>query len=451
MIKSFAKPLSLISLLLLAMSILAGCGVLGIGGGSSSGQVTVTWLVRTDPVMNPWEKQTVKDFEAAHPNIQVQLIIVPNPQYDQKLLTMQAAGTPADVFTHWGQNSWADFVYRGLAADMTPYVNASHFSFEGMDPKLQQLYTVKGKIYGIPFATGGSFLFYNVDLFKQAHLPMPPTNWDDPSWTWNTVLKDAQAISKTNGPISQRVYGFSDDLWPENANAWLFGGDIFEPSTYTNGVVNTVTANSPQVQQATQWKHDLIYKYKVAPTPADATLLNGFLSGKVGMSVTGVWGLWNFQPAKFHWAAAPLPRIQTNKDVIFTDPWMMAKTSKHPQETWTFIQYLSDPTKGAKSYMEASGAVPPWSQLMPDWAKSTQKFIPSLTTDQLTQLATGSISHGQESINHLAIGYGQYESVISNVMSPVYTNKETPQAALSQLQSQLEATIQKNGAVSPLS
>lgn len=454
MIKSLAKSLKWFSLSILVLTLLAGCGVLGIGGngsGSGAGKTTVTWLVRTDPVMQPWERATVADFEKAHPNIHVQLIIVPQPNYDQKLVTMNAGGTPADVFTHWGPNSWADFVYRGLAADLTPYINASHFSFDGMDPKLLQEYTVKGKIYAIPFATGGSFLFYNVDLFQKAHLQMPPTNWDDPNWTWATVQKDAAAINVSSGPISNRVYGFSDDLWPENANAYLFGGDIFNPNTYTNGVVDSVTANSSAEEQALQWHHDLIYKYKFSPTPADATLLNGFTGGKIGMSMTGVWGFWNFQPAKFHWAAAPLPKFATNKDVIFTDPWMMSKASKHPQEAWQFVQWLSDPNHGAKTYMETSGAVPPWSQLLPEWAQDAHKIMPSLTTDQLTQLAQGSISHGQESINHLAIGYGQYESVISNVLSPVYTNKETPAAALDQLQQQLNATIKKVGPVSPLS
>lgn len=448
MTKSLTKPFHLLGFALLLLTSLAGCGFLGVGGSGSAGsKVTVSWLVRTDPVINPWEIKTIADFEAKNPNIHVEMIKVPQPNYDQKLVTMQAGGTPADIFSHWGPNSWADFVYRGIAADLTPYVNSSHFSFDGMDPKLAQLYTVKGKIYGIPFATGGSYMYYNVDMFQKAHLKLPPTSWDDPTWTWDTVLKDAQAMANTSGPLSQRTYGFSDDLWPANANSYLYGTDIFTQNTYTSGVVDSVNvANNPAELQALQWQHDLIYKYKVAPTPADATLLNGFLSGKVGMDMTGVWGFWVDQPAKFHWAAAPLPHIQSNKDVIFTDPWMMAKASKHPQEAWKFLQYLSDPNYGAKTYMETSGVVPPWSQLLPEWAANEHKIMPTLSTDQLTELANGSMSHGQESINHLAIGYGQYESVISNVLAPVFTNKEDPATALQQLQQQLNSTIQKNPA-----
>lgn len=431
----------------------AGCSVLGIGANTfKSGVTTITWLVRTDPQINPWEIKTVSDFEASHPNIHVKIVMSPSgANYDQKLETMEVGWEPADIFSHWGSNSWADAVYRGYAADLTPYINASHFSFDGMDPTLLRQYSVKGHVYAIPFATGGSYLFYNVDLFKKAHVPLPPTSWDDPNWTWDTVLKDAQALNVASASLNQRVYGLSDDLWPENANAWLFGGDIFQPSAYTTGVINTIQANSPAVVQAEQWKHDLIYKYQVSPTPSDATLLNGFLSGKVAMDMNGVWGFWTYQPATFHWAVAPLPRIQTNKDVLFTDPWMMAKDSHHPQEAWQFLQWLCDPAHGAKTYMETSGAVPPWSQLLPEWAANTHKTISSLSTDQLEQIAQGSLAHGQESINHLAISYGQYDSTISNVLSPLFSNRgATATNSTNQLQLQLEATIKSVGPLKPL-
>jgi multiple sugar transport system substrate-binding protein len=319
-----------------------------------------------------------------------------------------------------------------------------------MDPKLVQEYSVNGHVYAIPFSTGGSYLFYNVDLFKKAHIPLPPTSWDDPNWNWNTLLKDAQALTVHSDSFNQRQYGLSDDLWPENANAWLFGGDIFNASTYTTGVVDSVQANSQPVEQAEQWKHDLIYKYRFSPAPEDATLLNGFLSGKIAMDMTGVWGFWTYQPATFHWAVAPLPRIQTNKDVLFTDPWMMAKDSHHPQQAWQFLQWLCNPAHGAKTYMETSGAVPPWSQLLPEWAANTHKAMPSLSVEQLEEIAQGSLTHGQESINHLAISYGEYDSVITNVLSPLFTDRETAANAVNQLQQQLEATIKKVGPLKPL-
>ncbi|GCE23452.1 ABC transporter substrate-binding protein [Dictyobacter kobayashii] len=444
MLKRLSRTLILGAFLCLIILVNTGCSVLGINAKTFSGQTTVTWLVRTDPNINPWEYKVVDEFEASHPTIHIKMVLVPSgANFDQKLVTMQVGWEPADIFSIWGNNSWADEVYRGFAADLTPYIKASNFSFDGMDQKLLDQYSVNGHVYAIPFSTGGSYVFYNVDMFKQAHLPMPPTSWDDPGWTWDAMLKDAQAMTVHSSSLNNRRYGMSDDLWPEDANPMLFGGDYFQQSTYQNGVVAATNATSPAVVQSVQWKRDLMYKYQVAPLPADASLLNGFLSGKVGMSMTGVWGLWANKPATFHWAIAPLPHFSSNtKDVLFTDPWMLAKDSKHPKEAWTFLQWLSDPAHGAKSYMEVSGAMSPWSQLLPEWAANTHKIMPSLSTDQLMQLGQGSLNHGQESINHLAISYNQFDSVISNVLSPVYnTGKVDPTSALNDVQKQLQETI----------
>jgi multiple sugar transport system substrate-binding protein len=170
----------------------------------------------------------------------------------------------------------------------------------------------------------------------------------------------------------------------------------------------------------------------------------------VGMDMIGVWGFWSYQPATFHWAVAPLPTFKTNKDVIFTDAWMMAKDSHHPQQAWEFLQYLSSPDHGAKSYMESSGSISPWSQLLPEWAANTHKEMPSLSASQLEQVAAGSFSHGQESINHMTIGYGEYESTISTVIANAFASDKPVPATLNSLQQQLDGTIQKVGPVTPL-
>lgn len=450
---SSMKPILRLASLCCLLLVTAGCSVIGIGAQRFGNVTTITWLVRTDPHINPWEYQVVKDFEAAYPSIHVQLVISPNgAHYDQKLTTMQVGWEAADIFTTWGNNSWADEVSHGFAADLTPYIKASNFSLDGMNPRLIDQYTVNGKIYAIPFGSGGSFVFYNIDLFNKAHVPLPPTDWNDKSWNQQTILKDGLALTKAGQSLNDRQYGLSDDLWPENANAWLFGGDMFSQSAYENGVVDHITATASAVQQGEQWKHDLIYKYKTAPTPADATLLDGFLSNKLAMTMNGIWGFLSYKPATFHWGAAPLPYFQTDKDVVFTDAWMMAKTSKHPQEAWTFLKWLSDPHYGARTYLDSAGSVPPWSQLLPIWAARMQKLMPDKSIQQLEQLAQGSLDHGQESINHLAINYGQYDSVISNVTQSLYNNAGvTPAETTTTLQQQLDATIQKVGPVQPLS
>jgi multiple sugar transport system substrate-binding protein len=450
MMKSLmAKSGTVLALIAVALAaILAACG----STGGSTSKVTVTWLVRTtDPGLIQWEQQVVQDFERDNPNISVQTIKVPNTSYDQKILAAASGGVPIDIFSHWGSNSWADFAYRGLAADLSPYIKSSNFDLSGLDQKLLNQYKVGNKIYGIPFSTGGSYLFYNMDLLKKANLATPPTDWNDPTWTWDKVLHYAQAMTVHSNNAAQRQFGLSADLFPEDAYPLLFNGDIFSQKAYKTGVIDSVSANSPQVVQAVQWQHDLIYKYQVSPSPAETSALsNGFLSGKIGMDLTGVWGFWVNKNSSFKWGVAPLPHVQTNNDFLFTDPWMLAKGSKHPQEAWTFLKYLVDPQKGAKSYTLASGAPSPWTSLEATWADNTHNQVSILSAQQLTQLYQGSLEHGRESINHLGINYGQYDTIISNVLAPVFNSKENPETATANLQKQLSDAISRNGNVQPL-
>ncbi len=39
-------------------------------------------------------------------------------------------------------------------------------------------------VYGIPILSMGSFLYYNRDLFDEAGVAYPPTDWNDESWNY---------------------------------------------------------------------------------------------------------------------------------------------------------------------------------------------------------------------------------------------------------------------------
>jgi len=47
---------------------------------------------------------------------------------------------------------------------------------------------------------------------------------------------------------------------------------------------------------------------------------------------------------KFHWAAAAYPRWGSNKDVLFTDPYMVYKNTKHSKDALEFIKFLTNKT-----------------------------------------------------------------------------------------------------------
>ncbi len=158
--------------------------------------VEVIWYVRLNPVEQKWERETViPDFEARNPTIKINLTVVAPADFDARMTGMLAAGAPPDVWSPWGVSNFADYVARGLVADLTPYIEKDNYDLSDFNQDVLKTYRVNGKYMGLPIFTTGSYLFYNKDMFDKAGVSYPPTNWDDTSWTYAAFLDKCQALT----------------------------------------------------------------------------------------------------------------------------------------------------------------------------------------------------------------------------------------------------------------
>ena len=196
----------------------------------------VIWYVRTDEVEQFWEQEIViPGFEAAHPDVKINLVVVPWNEFDTQFSILSAAGTPPDVWSAWGSDNFADYVARGLVADLTPYIARDAYDLSDFFPEVLDSYDFDGKRYGLPMQTTASFVFYNKDMFDAAGVAYPPTSWDDTSWTYAAfVEKCAQLTANTDDP-EQAVYGCLLDAWPSDQYALMFGQDLYPPEAYLTG------------------------------------------------------------------------------------------------------------------------------------------------------------------------------------------------------------------------
>ena len=122
----------------------------------------------------------------------------------------------------------------GALLDLTPYIENDAQQLKGIPENLMDIYKIDGKFYGVPMLSIGSFLFYNKDLFDEAGLEYPPTDWNDHSWDWDKAIEYAQKLTKDTGKSSEKVYGlYNGDS--ANKKSWNFGGDFFSPEAYETG------------------------------------------------------------------------------------------------------------------------------------------------------------------------------------------------------------------------
>ncbi|GMA60465.1 sugar ABC transporter substrate-binding protein [Alicyclobacillus fastidiosus] len=415
-------------------STVAGCGS---GSSSSGNKTTITWMVRGTPAENQWEQKVINYFEKQHPNIQVQLIVIPQSEIDQKLQTMFAAGDPPDVFAP----NWVNAGFRTYQQDLlnlTPFLKKDPKLLAGFNSKAVATYTVNGQLLAIPMNQLGSFLFYNKDMFKKAGLPDPPTNWNDKSWTWAKMVEDAKALTK--GSAGNEQYGVLDSFDP-NEDSWLWGGDFFTQQTYQTGVVHPAL-NNPLNKKAMQAHYDLVFQSKVSPNASETNALNAlgdpFLTGKVAMELTGGWGLWTYQPAPFHWGVAALPYTGPGeRDFLYTDCMGIAKKSKHQQAAWELLQTIVNPNTGLKWYMEMTDATPPQKDLLNEWYQRTSKET-GIPVQQLEQVQDGATARGEESPNHMVAYYNAILNVLNQAGNSVYSGTLSIDSAIAQIKSGLK-------------
>jgi multiple sugar transport system substrate-binding protein len=421
-----------------------------VGQNPTGAKGVVTWLTRTGVSETTWEqKVAVPDFEKANPNIKINLIIAPWAQFDPKLFTLFAANTPVDIWTHWGQSGFADYVHKGMVTDLTSMIGADHYDLTAFQPGMTDIYKLGGKQLGLPNdTTYGMPLYYNADMLQKAGITSPPpVDWSKP-WAWSDMIKAAHSLTKDYGAPTA-TYGISvpTDL---QLLARLGGIDLFTWDVVNTGLAkpSDYHADAPETLAGVQAVFDLMYKEKVMPTPQlnnalGAGGLDPFVAGKLAMTWNGGWDYWNYKPEikSFKWPPAADPMLKTNNTTEYTDPWMLSSASKDLPSAWTFMKYLLS-YDGQVAYMTATGAPPGNAKAAQQWL---QAFVAptGLTTDQLTQVSSGALTHGKESFNHLLVGYNEIATAETQAMNLIWSNKISPADGLKQAQAQVGAVLAK--------
>lgn len=408
--------------------------------------VEIKWLMRSNPFENKWQREIViPKFEALHPNIKVNLIVVPFDDVDPKLSTMVAAGDPPDVFSMWGASGFNDYYSRGLLLDLTDYI-ARDLNKDDFVPGIFDIYAVNGRYYHVPQVTNfGNMVVYNKDLFAEAGLADLPSNWDNEWWTWDEMINYAKKLTKNYGQGMRAQYGIAPQYEAHHI-AYLFGGDPFLPEHYETGVAPRSNLDDPNVIAGLQAVADLIHVHKVAPTPADTRTLealgNIFATGKIGMAFslpTQAYG--NLKSVPFKWGLAPKPRAKDNKTALYNGAWFIARDSKHPDEAWELVKYLVS-EEAALDMSVATGFLVPHKGAVEEWLK----LFPPVTGMDIASLRKAIIEYPQNSIenaNHLFAGWPEIDTTLRQGLDALWLGKVTAEEAIRDVKPRVDAVIKR--------
>ena len=140
-------------------------------------QVTVLHVSENAAQRAVWD-EIAKDYNAAHPGVNVQFKYLENEAFKAKLPTMlQADESRPDLFYSWGGGVMQAQDKAGFLKDVTKDVSAWD---SDLSPTAVDAFKVDGKAVGVPFEVGEVAFYYNKKLFEKAGVKAEDIkSWDD--------------------------------------------------------------------------------------------------------------------------------------------------------------------------------------------------------------------------------------------------------------------------------
>ena len=205
-----------------------------------------------------WQGHTsdmIQAFEKDHPNITVNIDLVPINGYLDKAITAVLGGSAPDMVA-LDASFIATMAGRNLLQPWDAYIK--NLDMSDFNQAMVTAGTVNGKLYALPYRGSTGVYFYNKTMFSGAGLPDPKQGW-----TYQDMLAMAQKITVPGQKYGVGIAVAQSD--PANVFSsfapvlWAFGGD------FLNADGTKAAINSPNAIKAITFWTDLYTKYHVVP------------------------------------------------------------------------------------------------------------------------------------------------------------------------------------------
>lgn len=325
----------------------------GCGENAATPRTTLrisNWLhAAVDPAFFRLERELEREFEAAHPGIDMRIEPIPGVgQYAPKLLLAHAARAMPDA-GYLDASSGAAFMDNGVAADLTPFIESdATFDLDDYFPAVVAAFRRGGKQLAIPQDFTPMVLFYNKRLFDAAGVPYPRDGW-----TWNEFFETSRQLTREfhaggaddaprGGDVPAPPAFFA--LHFENVMPfwilwlWSGGGDVLTP----DGRRASGALDSPETLAALEFLVDLMFVHRVAPTlqQRGAWGQDLFLTGRAAMDVKGHWMLIDYRAAGLDVGVVSIP-TNTGRPVtvLYQTGLAVWSRGRQPRLGWEWVKY----------------------------------------------------------------------------------------------------------------
>ncbi len=306
---------------------------------SQSGKQPLVWT--SDD--NPLRKDQVALFNRLNPDLDLQLDPV-NIQIE-KVIVQSIAGVGPDLLDCRDANQLQAFVQAGIAWDITDELLRRGIDVKAQTwPVMQPIAIFEDRVYGVPTNCAVNAVWVNRDLVESEGIALPKG-----PMTWEQLIPIAQKLTKRDASGQPIQFGFLFDWWNYDHFLLSFGAHRFtEDGT-------RCILDSPEAERAIQLMSDLIYKYKVAPSPVEEAGMasqGGFGSGTINffgakrgaLALGGRWWLANLRTFKgLQLGAMESPYGTVRASSAAGRVTLINKNSPRREQALKFLEYMASP------------------------------------------------------------------------------------------------------------
>lgn len=400
--------LKILGLSLLVVALLAGPG-------RAATEITIQFPYAK--AYNPVMTKLKAAFEKAHPQYTVKF----RPAYKDykdgiQTAMKQAVTKQLPDLTIQGILFQRSFVERGLAVDLSPFIEAEKdWAKRGYSPAMMSLSTFGGKQFGLAFAVSTPIVIFNLDLVEKAggDPARLPADWDG-----------LIALGKRIDALGRDTAGIFH-TWNVSGN-WMFQADVFaRGGAMTSADEKQVAFDGPQGQAAVGLLARLVTEAKM-PNLTLAGARQQFLSGKLGIwtYTTGMLGLADrYIKDRFKWGVAPYPvpgpkaKLPCGGNALI----MLTKDPARQKGAWEFMKFATGPL-GGTIMVKGTGYMPPNSapakdpRLLGGFYKTHPKFQVSL--GQLPLMTQWYAFPGKNSLKIVSVINDHLQSIVDKSTAP---------------------------------
>ena len=330
-------------------ALLVACG--GEPPADAGGAATIEFTMFGDGAEIEGYRAMVAAFEDENPDIDV--TITPVATQDDllaRLTTGFAGGQPPDVFLI-NYRKYGQYAAQNVLQPVQPFLDESDVIAEDefAETSMEAFRFDGDTLTCLPQNVSSLQVYYNVDLFEQAGVPLP-----EAGWTWDDFLAAGKALTQGD------TYGIGVEasLIRVAPFVWSNGGEIVDDQDDPT----TLTLDEGPAREAFDFFLDLQLEHGVVPPSAEEQSLGAedrFIAGKLGMfldSRKAVPGLREIDG--FTWDVAPMPVAPGGEPVtiLHGDAYRIAADGE-TDAAWRLVEFANS-VQGQTILAESGRTVP---------------------------------------------------------------------------------------------